>query len=223
MDRTTWLAERKAAVITTYDAESEGHAADDYPTTSHDRFVARLLDACPPGGLVLDAPCGTGRYFEAVVGSGRRVVGIDQSSGMLAQAQARGLAETLHHARLEDLEFDAVFDATMTIDALENVGPEEWPRVLANLHRAVKPGGHLYLTIEVIDDAVIDKSFDDLTAAGLPVVHGEVVEGDVAGYHYYPTREQVDRWFADEGLVIVEEGFDQEEDWGYRHLILAER
>ena len=45
----------------------------------------------------------------------------------------------------------------MTIDAMENIPPEDWPRVLANLHRAVKPGGHLYLTIEVIDERrVID-------------------------------------------------------------------
>ena len=41
----------------------------------------------------------------------------------------------------------------MTIDAMENVTPEDWPPVLANLRRAVRPGGHLYLTVEEADEA----------------------------------------------------------------------
>ena len=54
---------------------------------------------------------------------------------------------------------------------------------------------------------------------GIPAVRGEVIEGDVAGYHYYPGRERVLGWFAAEGLEIVEEGYKQEGGgWGYRHL-----
>jgi len=45
-----------------------------------------------------------------------------------------------------DLAYAREFDAVMTVDAMENVPPEEWPLVLANLHRAVRPGGYLYLT-----------------------------------------------------------------------------
>jgi ubiquinone/menaquinone biosynthesis C-methylase UbiE len=223
MERAEWLAERRAAVVAVYDAESEAYDENEYPTTSHGRFVARLLETCPPGGVVLDAPCGTGKYFATVIGSGRRVVGIDQSAGMLAQAEAKGLAEALIHIELTDMTFDASFDGAMTIDALENVSPEDWPRVLANLHRAVRPGGHLYLTIEEIDSAEVDAAFAELTAAGLPAVRGEVIEGDVAGYHYYPGRDQVARWLEAEGLVVVEEAFDQEDGWGYRHLLLGQR
>ena len=188
MDRSDWLAERRAEVEAQYDAESKAYDEHEYPTTSHGRFVARILATCPPGGIVLDAPCGTGRYFATVVGSGRRVVGIDQSAGMLAQARAKGLAEDLIHIGLADLTFDASFDGVMTIDALENVSPEDWPRVLANLHRAVRPGGHLYLTLEEIDEDEIEAAFAELTAAGLPAVRGEVIEGDVAGYHFFPGR-----------------------------------
>jgi hypothetical protein len=35
---------------------------------------------------------------------------------------------------------------------MENVPPEQWPLVLANLHRAVRPGGVMYLT--VIDEGL---------------------------------------------------------------------
>ena len=223
MDRTAWLAERRAAVQAEYDAEAGAYDENEYPTTSHGRFVARLLETCPPGGIVLDAPCGTGKYFATVVGSGRRVVGIDQSAGMLAQAEAKGLAEDLLHVALTDLTFDASFDGVMTIDALENVSPEDWPRVLANLHRAVRPSGHLYLTLEEIDQAEIDAAFAELRAAGLPAVRGEVIEGDVAGYHFYPGRDRVASWLEAEGLTVVEEAFDQEVGWGYRHLLLGQR
>ena len=57
--------------------------------------MARLLRTVPAGGTVLDAPCGTGRYFPMVAAAGLRVAGVDQSPGMLAQARARGIAYSL--------------------------------------------------------------------------------------------------------------------------------
>jgi SAM-dependent methyltransferase len=223
MDRQAWLAERRAAVAAAYDAEAGEYDANPYPSTSHEAFVRRLLDTCPADGTVLDAPCGTGKYFELVRASGRHVVGIDQSGGMLAEARAKGIASRLEQAGLQELALVAEVDAAMTIDAMENVSPEDWPLVLANLHRAVRPGGHLYLTVEEIDDAEIDAAFADAQARGLPAVRGEVTEGDVAGYHYYPGREQVTRWFDAEGLDVVDEAFDQEDGWGYRHWLVRDR
>ena len=172
---------------------------------------------------MLDAPCGTGGYFEQVRAAGRQVVGIDQSAGMLEQARAKGIATRLEQVGLQELAFEGEFDGTMTIDAMENIAPEHWPVVLANLHRAVRPGGHLYLTVEGVDDAEIDAAFADSTAKSLPAVWGEVIEGDTAGYHYYPRREQVLRWLDAEGLDVIEEALDQEEGWSYWHLLLRGR
>ena len=73
------------------------------------------------------------------------------------------------------------------------------------------------------DAAGIERAYADLSAAGLPAVRGEVVKGDVAGYHYYPDREQVWRWLADEGLDVGDEVFSQDDGWGYRHLLLRPR
>ena len=42
-------------------------------------------------------------------------------------------------------------EAVLCIDALEMLPPEDWPLVLANLRRAVKPGGLLHLTVELIE------------------------------------------------------------------------
>lgn len=221
--RIDWLRERRAAVEAQYDDEAPTYADDFYPTTSHGVFVERLLATCPPDGTVLDAPCGTGKYFARVHAAGRRVVGIDQSAGMLAQAWARGIATRLEHIGLQELALLHEFDASMTIDAMENIPPEDWPTVLANLHRAVRPGGHLYLTVEESNDADIDEAETLAKARGWPAVRGEVVEGDTAGYHYYPGRDRVLGWLEAEGLEVVDERCDEEDGWGYRHFLVRGR
>ena len=220
MDRATWLADRQAAVIAAYDAGAPEYDQHEYPSETQRAWVIRVLRRLPPNSLVLDAPCGTGKYFPIIAAAGHRVVGIDQSSGMLDQARARGIAVSLERMSLQELSYQQQFDAVLTIDALENIPPEAWPLVLANLHRAVRPGGLLYLTVEEVDDSVIDAAFGELSHQGQPAVRGEVIEGDVAGYHYYPGRAQVLAWFATEGLEVVEEGFKQEDGWGYRHFVL---
>ena len=174
----------------------------------------------PPDAVVLDAPCGTGPYFAQVHAAGRRVVGIDQSAGMIEQARSKGLADRLENVGLQEVTFEGEFDGSMTIDAMEHVSPEDWPMVLANLHRAVKRGGHLYLTVEEVPDADIDAAFEDGQSKGIPLVRGEVIEGDTAGYHYYPGRAQVAEWLSAEGLEIVAEASDWEDGWGYWHLLL---
>jgi ubiquinone/menaquinone biosynthesis C-methylase UbiE len=220
VDRRAWIDERRAAVMVDYDAEAATYDQNPYPNEVQQEWVRRLLATCPPGGTVLDAPCGTGRYFPLVAGSGRRVVGIDQSAGMLEQARARGVAIELEQVGLQELAFIARFDAVMTIDAMENVAPEDWPLVLANLHRAMRPRGHLYVTVEEQAQEHVEAAYAKLAASALPVVPGEVVEGDVAGYHYYPHREQVLAWLDSENLELIDERFKKEDGWGYRHFLM---
>ncbi|HEX2755035.1 MAG TPA: hypothetical protein VHM48_06210, partial [Candidatus Limnocylindrales bacterium] len=74
----------------------------------------------------------------------------------------------------------------MSVDAMENVPPEDWPVVLANLGRALRTADHLYLTVEEVSDADIDAAFSANRSHGWPAVRGEIIEGDTAGYHYYP-------------------------------------
>jgi SAM-dependent methyltransferase len=221
MDRRAWLAERRAAVVAEYDAMAAEYDTYDYPVEAQRRHVARLLEMCPAGGVVLDAPCGTGRYFAQVAAAGCRVVGVDQSAGMLAQARAKGIAESLEQIGLQELSFEAAFDAVMTIDAMENVPPEDWRPVLANLRRAVRPGGCLYLTVEEGHETVVEAASASLAERGLPAVAGEVIEDGAAGYHYYPGRERVLGWLAAEGLEVVAEDYEHVRDaWGYRHFLL---
>jgi cyclopropane fatty-acyl-phospholipid synthase-like methyltransferase len=105
------------------------------------------------------------------------VVDADQSAGMLAQARAWDIASRLDQIALQDLSYAREFDAVIAVNAMENVPPEEWPPVLANLHRAVRPGGVMYLTAEEARQSKIDQAFESLSARRLPVVRGETVEG----------------------------------------------
>src|SRR5262245_7903144 len=66
-----------------------------------ERAIARALEGVPTGGLVLDAPCGTGILSEFLRRRGFRVLGADISPAMLAVARQRGAA--LGHVRT-DLE-----------------------------------------------------------------------------------------------------------------------
>jgi ubiquinone/menaquinone biosynthesis C-methylase UbiE len=220
VDRAAWLRERRQTTEERHDAIHAFTYDEEYGEISpvHRRFVADLLERCPPGGTVLDAACGTGKYFAMVLDAGRRVVGTDQSTGMLARARARFPAVPLERVGLQELDFDAEFDAVMCIDAMENIPPEDWPRVVGNLRRALRPGGHLYLTVEEVDDQELDRALDDATAQGLPVVRGELAERG-AGYHYYPSREQVRYWLEEGMLVVVAEEDSPGDGYGYLHLL----
>jgi ubiquinone/menaquinone biosynthesis C-methylase UbiE len=218
VDREAWLRERRQTAEERHDTIHAFTYDEQYgeigPT--HRRFVADLLERCQPGGTVLDAACGTGKYFAMVLDAGRRVVGTDQSTGMLARARARFPGVPLERIGLQELAFDAEFDAVMCIDAMENIPPEDWPRVVGNLRRALRPGGHLYLTVEQVDDEELDREFAEATARGLPVVRGEESRD---GYHYYPSREQVGYWMEEGMLVVVAEGYSPGDGYGYLHLL----
>jgi SAM-dependent methyltransferase len=220
MNRQAWLAERRAAVVASYNADAADYDQHEYPSDSQREWIARMLGLIPAGGTVLDAPCGTGRYFPMLAAAGYRVAGIDGSAGMLAQAAARGVAFSLERMALQDLSYTREFDAVMTVDAMENIPPEDWPLVLANLRRAARPGGPVYLTVEDKDPPAIERAFESLSARRLPVVRGEVTEGGAAGYHYYPGRDQAAGWLGQAGLEIVGEGYKQETGWGYWHFLL---
>src|SRR5918994_1393549 len=89
--RRAFLDERRAASARRYDElhapSYDEHWGDIDPT--HRACVDRLVASTPDGGLVVDAACGTGKYWPQLLAAGRRVLGVDQSAGMLARARAK--------------------------------------------------------------------------------------------------------------------------------------
>jgi SAM-dependent methyltransferase len=220
MDRTAWLADRRKVVEEQYTQEGPSYDDGYDPATPiHRRFVARLIDACPEGGAVLDAACGTAPYAGMVLDADLGYMGIDQSAGMLEAAQVKWPRARFEPVGLQELAFVEAFDGIMCVDAMENVPPEDWPSVVTAFRRALRPNGFLYLTVEEIDRSEIEGAFTKARADGLPAVLGEVLEGETAGYHYYPLREQVAAWVVGAGLEIVDEADEWLDGYGYHHML----
>jgi len=182
---------------------------------SHARFLRRLLRLTRPGGTVLDVACGTGRPWPTILRSGRSVIGVDQSAGMLVVAARKHPEVPVGLVAMGDLPYEAIFDAVMCLDALENVGPDDWPRTLARLVGAARPAAPLYLTVELPEaEESLRVAYETALAAGHPVVPGEDFDG--TGYHFYPHDRQLAAWLAAAGVeILVTEDADQ-----YRHLLL---
>jgi SAM-dependent methyltransferase len=99
-------------------------------------------------GSGLDVCCGTGaamRYLRLLCRE--RVVGLDLSQGMLEEA-GRRLADAPGEARVELVRGDALelpwreeFDLVTSFGAFGHVLEEDEPRLVAGIHRALKPGG----------------------------------------------------------------------------------
>lgn len=77
---------------------SDGHSA----TFPKELVRPRIESSCPPGGLVVDPFCGTGRALEAAVETGRRAHGIELSP-TYAQAARRRVREAKERYLKEDL------------------------------------------------------------------------------------------------------------------------
>ena len=109
-------------------------------------FTALRLQA---GGAVLDVGCGIGRDAEAIlseVGVGGRVVGLDVSKDLIAQATERSRQSQLRPefvvGQAETLDFaDNTFDASRTDRVLQHLDQPE--RAIAEMVRVTKPGGRV--------------------------------------------------------------------------------
>ena len=115
--------------------------------SGHQRqWGGRLIDSLSPprDAAILDLGCGDGaltRELAALVPDGR-VVGVDASPGMIAAAKEfEGGNLAFVRMDVDDLDFTDQFDVIFSNAALHWVA--DHARLLANCHRALRPGGVL--------------------------------------------------------------------------------
>jgi SAM-dependent methyltransferase len=216
MERSTWIKEKRRRSEERFDtlwAPAYDERWGSYSNDSHRAMLGRFLALCPPAGTILDAACGTGKYWPMILESGRLVRGTDQSQQMLLKASAKFPDVPVEKLGLQEIDFVEAFDGIMCMDAMEFVFPEDWPLVLTNFHRALVQSGHLYFTVELADEANLQASMEAARAKGLPIVEGEMAHED--GYHYYPAIEQVRAWVDGAGFAILEETIGDD----YHHVL----
>lgn len=99
--------------------------------------VRRWLDRLPDGTRVLDAGCGEGVLVDEYVGR-LAIEGIDPNYA----------SDRVRSGSLTSLPYaDATFDRALCLDVLEHLTYAEQPLALAELHRVLKPGGELFVSI----------------------------------------------------------------------------
>jgi ubiquinone/menaquinone biosynthesis C-methylase UbiE len=111
-------------------------------------LAAARLAACPPGGDLLDVPCGFGRHSVPLAQAGYRVVGADRSQSLLDEAGRRASGDRrpqFVRADYRELPFaDASFDAAVNLfSSLGYLGDAEDETVLREIGRVLRPGGRL--------------------------------------------------------------------------------
>jgi SAM-dependent methyltransferase len=222
-DREAWLRDLRRV-----DERQEDELAGEFDAQwgeiepLHHSFVERFVSRLPPDGWVLDAACGTGKYFPMVLASGRRLLGVDHAGALLAIAATKFPQVPTEHHDLQELPYQGEFDGVLCVDAMEFVPPEDWSPVLEGFGRALRPGGWLYLTVERAAGDRVRAANQAARRRGLPVVDGEVIwEGPDGYYHHYPSLGQVRAWLAAAGFTIDEEveGSCHEEGYAYHHVL----
>lgn len=107
----------------------------------------RFEKVLPEGGSILDLGCGSGRDSLAFFEDEYEVTPLDGSREMCALAEIHTDLEVLNMT-FEELDFDEVFDGVWACASLVHVPEKEMPGILKKIASALKPGGHLYLSVK---------------------------------------------------------------------------
>jgi 2-polyprenyl-6-hydroxyphenyl methylase/3-demethylubiquinone-9 3-methyltransferase len=155
-------------------------AVDDY------RLEA-ILDASGSvdGRVVLDLGCGKGRFSRALLARGARIVGLDLSQGMIAEAG--GIHRVLATARRLPFR-PQCFDGIIAVEVFEHLDAKAQETVLLEARRVLRPSGFL---------AVVDKNVASLSAQRpwIPSVAMKRID-EYRGRWMYPAGGPVrERWF----------------------------
>jgi cyclopropane-fatty-acyl-phospholipid synthase len=169
---------------------------------AQDAKVLRALTKAgvTPGSRLLEIGCGWGALAEMAAGKlGAHVTGVTLSTEQLDYARERvgraGVADSTD-LRLQDYRdiADAPFDAICSIEMVEAVGREWWPRYFATVARLLKPGGRACIQTIVIDDALWDRYI-----AGTDFIQQYIFPGGCL-----PSRREFERHAAAAGLRVVD-------------------
>jgi trans-aconitate methyltransferase len=100
-----------------------------------------VVDLLAPksGERILDLGCGTGHLTSEIAAKGARVVGVDRSPEMIAEARKQYPSLKFEVADARRLAFNSEFDAVLSNAALHWIPDAE--QVVQGISKALKPGG----------------------------------------------------------------------------------
>ncbi len=148
-----WTDPHIARQMLAFHLDPEIDAASRRPETI-DRSTAWIaqIPGLQPGAQVLDLGCGPGLYAARLAQAGFQVTGVDFSQNSIDYARETARQQNLRiDYRCQDylqLSDEALYDAALLIYGdFCPLSPEQRARLLANLRRALKPGGYFILDV----------------------------------------------------------------------------
>lgn len=132
------MAEFDEATLAFYASEAPDYAASGPGGIG--RHLEPFLERLPPGALILELGCGSGRDAAHMEALGFRVEPTDGVPEMAAQAAAR-LGRAVRVMRFDELDALEAYDGVVAAYSLLHVPRAGLIGVLARVWRALKPGG----------------------------------------------------------------------------------
>ncbi|MGH8883933.1 MAG: SAM-dependent methyltransferase [Egibacteraceae bacterium] len=158
--------------------DTEEVFGDDY-LYFHEKFLAEIADGdsdliwrlleLEPGMEVLDVPCGHGRIANRLAARGVHVTGLDATPRFLdlarQDAAERGVEVKYVHGDMRRLGWTGQFDRIVNwFTSFGYFSDEENRQVLAEAHRALRPGGkllieteHQALVLRMLGDRIVEQ------------------------------------------------------------------
>lgn len=175
-----------------------------------DRIVAWMVSTLglTPGQAVLDLGCGPGLYATRLARHGLLVTGVDYSRNSIGYAREQAAAERLNidyvYQDYRTIEYRGQFDAAILIYYDFGVlPPADRDTVLANVHRALRPGGRFAVDVRTPVGITRDRATPGWYASrsgfwrpGRHVVSTRVVvyEEDAVGLDEYLVIDESGEW-----------------------------
>jgi trans-aconitate methyltransferase len=166
------------------------------------------LGADPRGGTCVEVGCGPGRMTAALADRFDRVLALDVSPAMLAQARAAVPDERVQfHAvsgnRLDGVD-DAVADVIVCYLVLQHLPSRETVlRYLTEFARVLAPSGEAFVQLPVLEDTRTARLWRALRSALVPLTAllGPTRRREFRGFRL--TRHELDAGLERAGLRIV--------------------
>jgi SAM-dependent methyltransferase len=114
-------------------------------------LYAPFFTHIPPGGIVLDAGCGSGRDSLHFIQHGFEVEAFDASLEMCRLASGV-IGRTVHHMTFDEVNWVSEFDGIWACASLLHVGRDSIDAVIGRLCRALKPNGVMFASFKLRDE-----------------------------------------------------------------------
>jgi cyclopropane fatty-acyl-phospholipid synthase-like methyltransferase len=176
--------------------------------------VNLLIDVLDAGAKVLDLGCGVGIPIARALSGTYRVTGVDFSKEMINLSRVNAPEAAFLHADIMEVDLPASeFDAVVSFYTVFHIPKEHHKALFQRIHRWLKVGGYLLVTVSEKDQEPYTEEF-----------HGVTMYWSNYGLHEYL------RMLAEVGFDIIKttsvgHGYDQRHEMSEEHhpLIFAKK